>query len=152
MPGIWPLIEQSRERWSLNPLNPATNASISELRNIVIVCPKYCMNIVSLFEEILSYNLCQYIMRSVMKTGLPMSVLGSFTVIKHKHVNNMLVKILKYILIDWLILQRYHQQHYQHGHQHCQHHHPTHLPAQPIQRVLHHVLLKVVPGLYCIGL
>ena len=60
------------------------------------------MNIVSLFEEILSYNLCQYIMRSVMKTGLPMSVLGSFTVIKHKHVNNMLVKILKYILrIEW---------------------------------------------------
>ena len=49
------------------------------------------MNIVLLYEEILSYNLCQYIMRSVMKTGLPMSVLGSFTVIKHKHVNNMLV-------------------------------------------------------------
>ena len=50
------------------------------------------------------------------------------------------------------ILQRHHQQHYQHGHQHCQHHHPTPLPAQPIQRILHHVLLKVVPGLYCIGL
>ena len=46
------------------------------------------------------------------------------------------------------ILQRHHQQHYKH----CQHHHPTHLPAQPIQRILHHILLKVVPGLYCIGL
>ena len=51
------------------------------------------------------------------------------------------------------ILQRHHQQHYQHGHQHCQHHHPTHLPAQPIQRILHYVLLKAVPVfLGCIAL
>ena len=58
--------------------------SIFKLRNIVTVCPNYCMSIVSFYEEILSYNLCQCILRSVMKTGLPMSVLGSFTVIKHK--------------------------------------------------------------------
>ena len=51
---------------------------------MVDVCPKYCTNIVSLYEDILSYNICQCILRSVMKTGLPMSVPGSFTVIKHK--------------------------------------------------------------------
>ena len=42
------------------------------------------MNTVSLYKEILSQNLYQWILRSVMKTGLPMSVLGSYNVIKHK--------------------------------------------------------------------
>ena len=61
--------------------------------------PNIVSNIVSLFSRLSSHNLHQCIWRSVMKTGLPMSVLGLFTVINHKTCQQYPCKILKYISI-----------------------------------------------------